>query len=213
MNQLQPVNALLLTLPSCAVCPQIRKLLKQLQQEQLIAKLQEFSLAEHPELAETHQVRNLPWYRIGEYEFSGLQTLHELRDWALRASNHEDDLSHYLEQLIQQGDLDQLEKQVAKYHSARQILWQWLLDPDTELQTRLALSVVTEALLSQQDWLEASRSSLYQLASPPNLRLATDGCFYLSLTNDEACHALLQQLADSDQAEHAAIAREVLEDE
>jgi len=208
----QAPSAILLTLPGCAVCPQVRQLLQQLRREGLVHELQEFSLDQHPELAETHQVRSVPWYRIGDYDFSGLQNLQTLRDWALKAASAVDHQKDYWQELIQQGDLETLEHQVSSRAAARYWLWQNLLDPETELQTRLALSVVTEALIMDLNWLQSSRQELLQLANHPDLRLATDGIFYLSISADAALLAQLNDIASGNDSERAEIALEALED-
>ena len=65
-------------MPGCAICPQMERLFEEMHKNGAIDELEVLDVTEHPELAQQHNIRSVPFYLINGVAFSGLKTRQEI---------------------------------------------------------------------------------------------------------------------------------------
>jgi thioredoxin-like negative regulator of GroEL len=191
-----PPDALMLLSDGCAHCPIVLHALGELLKQGTIGRLEAVNIQAHPEIAEKHRVRSVPWVRLGEFELEGLHSQAELEQWASRAGS-ETGLAYYYADLLKRG---QLHRVLTTVHDGPQRLSALLLlaaDPDTELTVRIGVSAVLEDFQASEALLQ-QLPVLTKLAEHEDPRVRADACHFLALTRSPEALAVLQRLAGDD---------------
>lgn len=191
----KPMEAMLLVTAQCPHCASVLASLAELVKEGRLGYLQVYNLDQHPEIAQEHGVRSVPWVRIGPFELTGAQSKSTLLDWIKKAGSPEG-MADYFAELIS-------DRQVMKVvdlleHDARLFpaIFKLLDDSETELGVRVGIGVVMEAFAGT-DELKKQFPRLLALAGHHDERVRGDACYYLGLTeSDEAIPALQACLQD-----------------
>lgn len=199
----------LYVMKGCSVCPTMERLFQHLQDEGHVGELMVYDLAEHPELAERHGIRSVPFYRINGIGFNGLRDQRELLN--LLGSREIDSMAQWITDQLREGRLDEVEQAVLQKVVAREALVQLLESVDTELVVRIGLSAVIEALADQRIF-DPYEQRFIELANHAEERIAIDALYYLQLISTPATLARLSQLAESGSGELSDQARELLDE-
>ena len=138
-------DALLLLTSTCPYCPTVLAALGDLVKSGDIGRLEVVNIGAHPEVAQQHGVRTVPWMRIGPFELEGLRSPAELKQWVERAGTPEG-LAEYFHELLKEGALPKVSSQVARAPAVLDALLHLLGDPDTELTVRIGINAVFEGL-------------------------------------------------------------------
>ena len=101
-------DALLLITSTCSHCPSVLQALSELVKAGHIGRLEVVNIGFHPEVAQHHSVRSVPWIRIGEFELEGRYLMAELRQWAERAGTPAG-LAEYFHDQLKNGALALME--------------------------------------------------------------------------------------------------------
>jgi thiol-disulfide isomerase/thioredoxin len=208
MTQSRP-DALLLITSSCPHCPGMLQSLSTLVKQGVIGRLEAVNIEVHPEVAQHHGVRSVPWLKLGEFELEGLHTPAELRQWADRAGSPAG-LSEYFHELLKAGQLDKVSGIAAHGGPPLQALLQLLGDPDTELTVRIGVNAVIEGLEGKLVLAEAM-APLTELARHADAHVRGDAAHLLSHTHRPEARPLLEELLQDENADVREIAREGLE--
>lgn len=209
MSKAAPPDALLLLTSSCPHCPAVLQALGELVKQGVIGRLEAVNIEHRPEVAADFGVRSVPWIRIGEFQFEGLHSLAELRQWAERAGTTTG-LGEYFHELLKSGKLDQVSRHAARGGPALAALLQLLGDPDTELTARIGVNAVIEGLEHEPVLAEAI-APLSDMARHADAHIRGDAAHLLSFTHQPAARPLLKALLADDNADVRDIAREGLE--
>ena len=138
-------DALLLLTSTCPYCPAVLAALSDLVKSGDIGRLEAVNIGAHPEIAQQHGVRTVPWVRLGPFELEGLRSPAELKQWVERAGTP-DGLAEYFHELLKEGALPKVSAQAARDPAALDALMRLLGDPDTELTVRIGISAVFEGM-------------------------------------------------------------------
>ena len=95
-------DALLLIASGCPHCPTVLQGLSELVKAGVIGRLEVVNIGAHPEIAQGHGVRGVPWLRLGPFELEGLRAPAELRRWAERAGSNAG-MADYVAELLKTG--------------------------------------------------------------------------------------------------------------
>jgi len=204
-------EALLLLTSRCPFCPTVLAALSELVKGGRLARLEVVNIERRPEVAQALGVRTVPWVRIGPFELEGLRSAAELRQWAERAGCTEG-MADYFNELLTDGKLDKTIELVRQDAARIGALLYLLKNPDTNLQVRVGLSAVMEALAGGEA-LKTRIDEIGALTRSPDAHVRGDACHYLSLTHSaRAVPYLRALLADSERQvrEIAADSLEVL---
>jgi thioredoxin-like negative regulator of GroEL len=202
-------DALLLLTASCPYCPTVLQGLGELVKSGHIGRLEVVNIGVHPEIAQQHGVRTVPWVRLGPFELEGLRSPAELKNWAERAGSS-DGMSEYFRELLKDGKLAKVNAAV-RADSARLIaLLQLLDDPDLEITVRVGISAVFEEL-EGADALLGTLDTLLHFTSHRDAHIRADAAHLLSLTHSPQAVAPLERLLRDENADVREIAREGLE--
>jgi len=208
MTQNRP-DALLLITSTCPHCPGMLQSLSELVKQGIIGRLEAVNIVVHPEVAQQHGVRSVPWLKLGEFELEGLHTPAELRQWAERAGSPAG-LGEYFHELLKAGQLDKVSGTAAHGGPPLQALLQLLGDPDTELTVRIGVNAVIEGLEGKPVLAEAI-APLAALARHADAHVRGDAAHLLSHTHRPEARPLLEALMQDGNADVREIAREGLD--
>jgi len=202
-------DALLLLTSTCPHCPVVLAALSDLVKQGVIGRLEAINIGVHPEIAERHGVRSVPWFRIGDLEFEGVYTHAELRQWAEHAGTAEG-RAEYFHELLKAGQLAKVSAQVAHRREALLALLRLLGDPDTELTVRIGINAVFESL-EGDPVLADTIAPLGELLEHRDAHVRGDAAHLLSHTHRPEARPLLARLLNDANADVREIAREGLE--
>ncbi len=200
-------HALLFTAPSCPHCPGVKTALNGLKQEGLLAGLEVVDISQAPQRATELGVRSVPWLQLGDFVLTGAQTPAELRQWAERAAAP-DGMAGYLEQLLANGQLNEVEGLLKRQPQHVDSLLGLLKKAERPIQVALGVSAVLESLPG--DTLAGLLPELLALADEADHRLRTDAAHFLGLLDSEAAKNKLTILCDDPHPEVREIAADAL---
>lgn len=207
-NLTRPPDALLLIAPGCAHCPVVLQNLSELVKTGEIGRLEVVNVAAHPEVAEQHKVRSVPWLRLGSFELQGVRSRAELQDWIARRQSPEG-AAAYLQELLTQGELDTARRFLKAEPTARDGVMLLLTDADTELNVRIGIAAIFEHLAGEPV-LQGLVAPLGRLSEHDNARLRADACHLLGLTGNKDAIAFLQTRLNDDDTDVREVAEESL---
>lgn len=202
-------DALLLLTSACPFCPTVLKALTELVKGGQIGRLEVINLDRHPEAAQTHKVRSVPWVRLGPYELDGLRSEAELKQWAERAGTPEG-AAAYLSELLATGGLakvTELVNQDAVHLDALALL---VGDTETDLHVRLGIGALLEEMQGSPS-LARLVEPLTKLAESPEARIRGDAAHFLALTRDPRVPPILERLMKDADPSVRDVATESLE--
>lgn len=202
-------DALLLTGKHCPYCPTVLQGLQALKADGVIGKLETVVIEDQPERAAELGVRSVPWVRIGPFELAGLRSEQELRSWAEKAGT-EAGMAGYLDELLSGGNIDKGMALVRDNPGTLHALLLLLADPDTQLNTRIGISVIMESLENSAR-LQAIVDQLGELAGHAEASVRGDACHYLALSGSSAAIPYITPLLEDEDAGIREIAEESLE--
>lgn len=210
MNDISPrPDALLLMGRRCPYCPTVLKGLQALQAEGVIGTLETVVIEEHPERAAELGVRSVPWVRIGPFELAGLRSEQELREWAEKAGT-EAGMAGYLDELLSSGQVDKADALAREDSGVLDALLVLLADPDTQLNTRIGISVIMESLANSAA-LRGIVGRLGVLTRHAEPRVRGDACHFLGLAGDPGAADYIRPLLEDEDADVREIAEDSLQ--
>lgn len=202
-------DALLLLTASCPYCPTVLQGLSELVKSGHIGRLEVVNIGVHPEIAQQHGVRTVPWVKLGPFELEGLRSPAELKAWAERVGSSEG-MSEYFRELLKSGKLPKVSASVRADGSRLNALL-WLLDdPELEIAVRVGISAVFEEL-EGDDLLLGTLDTLLHFTSHRDAHIRADAAHLLSLTRSPQAVAPLERLLQDENSDVREIAREGLE--
>lgn len=204
-----PPDALLLMGKRCPYCPTVLKGLQALKAAGEISKLETVVIEDNPELAAELGVRSVPWVRIGPYELAGLRSEQELREWAKMAGT-EAGMVDYLDELLSVGDLGKGMALIRSEPLAIHALLSLFSNPDTELNTRIGISAVIEAL-EGDELLQGVIEQLGKLTKHAEASIRGDACHFIALSGSNKAASYIKPLLEDPDASVREIARESLQ--
>ncbi len=201
MNPSQPTpppDALMLLANGCPHCPTVLAGLCDLVKQGRIGRLEVVNITQHPEIAQRHGVRGVPWVRLGPFELSGLRSPAELAEWVARSGSDEG-MAAYFSELFEEGNLAGVTAVIARDPRHASALVLLLGNPDATLQVRLGAAAVLEDL-EGSDTLKQLTGALGELTRHADARIRADACHALSLGHDPAARGFIEALLhDPDQ--------------
>jgi HEAT repeat protein len=209
MTTAPPPDALLLMGRQCPYCPTVLKGLQALKAEGVIGELETVVLEDHPERAAELGVRSVPWVRIGPFELAGLRSEQELREWAKRAGT-DAGMAAWLDELLSSGQVEKGIALVRDNPGTLNALLLLLADPDTQLNTRIGISVIMETL-EHSTALRGVVDRLGELTRHAAPGVRGDACHYLALAGDPAGATYIRPLLEDADAGVREIAGESLQ--
>jgi len=200
---------LLLMGKHCPYCPTVLQGLQALAADGVIGKLETVVIEDHPERAAELGVRSVPWVRLGPFELAGLRSVQELRSWAEKAGT-DTGMAVYLNELLSTGNVDKGMALVRDNPGTLKALLLLLADPDTQLNTRIGISVIMEGLEDSEP-LKGIVEQLGELTRHAEASVRGDACHYLALSGSSAATAWIRPLLEDDDAGVREIARDGLD--
>ena len=207
-NSPNPPEALMLLGTHCPHCPAVLASLSELIKQGVISKLEVVNLEQRPEVAAELGVRSVPWVKIGPFELTGLHSKAELQSWAQRAGTGQG-MAQYFEQLLGEGEVNQVLAMVAADHSLLHALIGLVSDADAKINARLGAGAVMEEYEGTKELL-ALVPELAELTRHADARVRSDACHYLSLTHDASVIQYIEPLLADDHPEVREVAEESL---
>ena len=193
-NPNPPPDALLMIAKGCPHCPTVLQGLGELIKSGRIGRLEVINITEHPDVAQAHGVRGVPWLRLGPFELTGLRSPAELAQWTERAASATG-LADYVSELLTTGDLAGVRATLQRAPQTAAALVQLLGDPEAELQIRLGVAAILEDLEGDAV-LRSQIDALGALTGHSDARIRLDACHALGLTHDPAAQPYLEALRD-----------------
>lgn len=207
-TQPAPPDALLLITSSCPFCPTVLEGLSGLVKRGLIGRLEVVNIERHPETAQAHGVRTVPWVRLGPFELDGLRSAAELELWAKRAGTAEG-LASYLDETLATGGLRRVVELVRREPQWLEGIVLLAADPETSVHVRIGIAALLEELKGDAR-LTRLIEPIGRLTRSPDARTRSDAAHYLGLIGTPEAVPYLEALLADPEAEVRGIAAEAL---
>jgi thiol-disulfide isomerase/thioredoxin len=202
-------DALLLISSHCPHCPTVLATLADLVKQGAIGRLEVVNLEQHPDLAQTHGVRSVPWVKLGVIELAGLRSKQELTEWAAKTGS-EAGMADYFHLLLKEGQMPKALALIQKDPSRLAALPTIVGNPEASLNVRLGAGVLLEEF-ANTDTLRTLLPRLGELSAHTDARVRADACHYLGLTGSPEARPWLEARATDEDADVREIAAESLE--
>lgn len=202
-------DALLLLAPGCPHCPTVLEGLNRLVKTGEIATLEVVNIAARPERARALGVRSVPWVRIGDFTFEGVQSPEQLSRWAALADTDEG-VRAYVATGLKDGALGRLETLLHQHPHWLAALLPMLTAPDTEMHVRIGISALMESFAGSAA-LQALVPALGALSTHASQQVRSDACHYLALSGSTAAIPYLRARLQDEHEEVREIARDGLD--
>lgn len=203
-------EAKLLIGPGCPHCATMISLLGDLLKEGKIGRLLMINIAEQPDEAAKHNVRSVPWLKLGEMEFVGAQSRTELEN-AIEMSVSEDGKQRFLFEQLKNGRLDDVAKLIERDKSRLSDLIALLKGKEVPMTVRIGISAILEDFHGNSSALKDILPDLIELSESANETIRADACHFLSLEGSDVARKRLQQCVNDDSAMVREVALESLE--
>lgn len=199
-------DALLLISSHCPHCATVLAAMTDLVKQGVVGQLNVVNVERHPEVAEAHHVRTVPWLQIGDFEFTGAHGTAELKAWAEKAKS-EEGWADYFHQLLKDGRAAHVVEMVQAAPERLAAILPIIANPEASLNVRLGAGMLLEEFAGSAA-LKALIPRLGKLTAHADPRVRADACHYLSLTEDPAAIPYLEARRVDEDAE----VREIVED-
>lgn len=163
-----------------------------------------------PEIAESLNVRSVPWIGIGPFTLTGNHTRAELENWVDKANSSSGMVDYVTEKLTHrevETVIALLEKS-PKYFSA---VLEILNDPDAELTAKIGVGVIMESFAGAP-LLRNHFDEIAELAKHNDPRVRADVAYYLGLTQSKDAIPLLVELQKDKDRDVVESAKDALEE-
>jgi len=177
------VGVILLISTHCAHCALALQILTGMVKQGRIAKLEVINLEQSPQTARRMGVRSVPWMRIGDFVFEGVQTQQEISNWVSRAADPNGERD-YLQELLVTGKVNDVIAYIRKRPAALKVVSGFLDDADAKINLKLGVGVVFETFAGEAVMADVIPDLTHYLEhNDPRVR--ADACHYLSLSGDK----------------------------
>ena len=203
-------DARILIAPGCPHCGSVTEILTGLVKEGLIGQLEIINLSVHPEAAAEAGTRSVPWFRIGEYSFTGAHSAGEIRSWAEKAAQGEGWTAYYHDLL----DNRQLEETAAslKEHPDRLCpLIASLDDKELPMVVKIGIGALLEDFEGDEALVQCI-PELQALTESEDPATRADACHYLGLTGSQQVISIVEKLSNDEDRHVREIVTDVLEE-
>lgn len=197
----------LFVMPGCNMCPHMEKIFHDLHRNGAIHELQVVDVSQHPELAEQHNIRSVPFYLINGVAFNGLKTRQQI-DHLLQQDSTQKWVI-LIEEELSAGQLETVEESMQQDADAREAMLQLLADSETELVVRIGLTAIIESL-AEGSILKPYEQQFIELSQHEDERIALDALYYLSLLSTTSSLEALTEIANNGKQNLREDARELL---
>ncbi len=208
--QTTPPDATLYIATGCAHCPAVLQALSDLLKQGSIGRLEVVNIAVHPEIAQEHRIRSVPWTRIGPFTLHGNQTPAELRRWVERAGSGEG-AADYLAELLENQRLPEAVDLALEDASWSRTAVRMLGDLETPMGVRIGIGALLEDLAGKGHY-KAVEPELRALLISPDAPVRADAAYYLGLSANPEARDWLEPLLQDPDDEVREIVREALEE-
>jgi hypothetical protein len=185
-------------------------LLGDLLKEGKIGRLLMVNIAEQPDEAAKHNVRSVPWLKLGEMEFTGAHSRAELEN-AIELSVSDDGQQRFLFGQLKNGRLDDVTALIERDKSQLPELVALLKGKEVPMTVRIGVSAILEGFQENSSALNDILPDLLELSESSDETIRADACHFLSLEGSDAARKRLQQCVNDDSAMVKEIAVESLE--
>jgi len=193
----QNPDVLMLIATGCSHCPAVLNSLTELLKSGDISRLEVINISQQPEIAQQYNTRSVPWVKIGDIELNGAQSLAELKQ-AIEQSSSSKGLHGHYDQLLNNGQLQQVIEHIQKEPSRLAVLTDLMRENEIKISVQIGIGAVMEEFAESKALIDLI-PVLTELVSNPLARVRNDACFYLSLTAaPEVKQTITALLNDSD---------------
>lgn len=203
-------EAKLLIAPGCPHCATMMSLLGDLLKEGRISRLLMINIAEQPDEAAMHNVRSVPWLKLGEMEFSGAHSRAEL-EHAIDMAVSDDGQQRFLFEKLKNGRLDEVIEIVESDKKQLAVLVALLKGNEVPMTVRIGVSAILEGLQEDPAELQKILPDLLELSESTDETIRADACHFLSLAGGDEALARLQQCINDESEMVREVAAESIE--
>ena len=204
----QVPRALLFIADRCPHCPAVVAGLARLVKDGRLGRLDIVNVAAEPDLATGHNVRSVPWCRIGEFELHGIFAFEELANWAELAAAGSG-WGAYCAYLLENHRLSEAVERIRKRPSSFAEFLGLLADSATNLGVRIGISAFVEELAGSPI-LAAAVPEIEQLTLSESSQTRADACHFLGICGDPRAIPAVRRLLDDETAAVREIAVDTL---
>ncbi len=204
-------EAKLLIAPDCPYCATMMNLLGDLLKEGRISRLLMINIVEQPDEAAKHNVRSVPWLKLGEMELTGAQTRTDL-EHAIDMAVSNDGQQRFLFEQLKNGRLDEVAALIERDKSQLPDLVALLKGKEVPMTVRIGVSAILEGLQENPSVLNGILPELLELSAFPDETIRADACHFLSLTGGDKAVKRLQECTNDESSMVREVATESLED-
>jgi thioredoxin-like negative regulator of GroEL len=197
-------KALLFITNSCPHCPGVMQSLTGLVKSGELGQLEIINLQQSPDLAQQHNVRSVPWLKLGPFELTGQRTKGDIQQWIKRIGDN-NAMGDYFVELMLSGEINKVQQLIEEKPETFPALINLIAETDSNLSARVGAGAVIEGLAGT-DLLKQHIPLLAELSQHETASIRNDACYYLGLSQDILAKPYIETLlndADSDVKETA----------
>lgn len=194
---------------NCPHCPTMLEVLGQLVKQGDMSALHVINIAQHTDFATAHQIRSVPWLKVGPFILQGLHTRQEIITW-LERSQSEQGMLEYFTEMLSNGELETVTRAVTQSPQMIKLFVPLISSDETNINVRLGMGAILEDLAGQT-LLENLQDEMIGLLKHADARVRGDAAHFLSFIPSPSTIAALQKCLNDADADVREIAEESLE--
>lgn len=203
-------NVLMLLSTGCSHCPAVLNILTDLLKSGQIGRLEAINIFEQPDIAQQHNVRSVPWIKIGDIELTGSQSKAEILK-AIENSNSSSGVIAHFDEQLNSGQLQEVIEQIQKNTEHLSLLLKMMADESIKISVQIGIGAIMEEFAETPELIQLI-PALTELTKHPLARMRNDACYYLSLTASSEVKATITELLNDSDKEVQETAKDCLED-
>lgn len=203
-------KALLFITNSCPHCPSVMQSLTELVKAGELGQLEIINLQQSSDLAHQHNVRSVPWLKLGPFELTGQRTKGDIQQWIKRIDD-ESAMGEYFVELMTSGEIDKVQQIVESQPETFPAILNLITETDSNLSARVGAGAIIESFAGS-DLLKKNIPLLAKLSQNAEASIRNDACYYLGLSQDRSAKTHIEALLNDENTDVKDAAVEALEE-
>ena len=205
-----PPKALLFITSSCQHCTSVMQSLTALVKSGELRQIEIINLQYADELAQSYQIKSVPWLKLGPFELTGLRSKDDIQQW-IKKTNNDDAMGDYFVELMTSGEINKVQHIIEQQPEYFPALLNLISETGTNLSARVGAGAIIEDMAGTK-LLKQHIPLLAKFSQSEEANLRNDACYYLGLTQDKSAIPHIKNCLNDENSDVKETAKEALDD-